>query len=72
MWTDPIVEEVRRVRDAHAAMFNYDLDAIYADIKARQESSGRTYVRFPRKSPVSQASTDVSATESRPIPELKS
>lgn len=33
---DPIVEEVRRVRDAHAAMFNYDLDAIFQDIKEQE------------------------------------
>lgn len=30
---DPIVDEVRRVRDAHAARSNYDLDAIFRDIK---------------------------------------
>ena len=72
MWTDPIVEEVRRIRQAHAESFNYDLDAIYADIKARQEASGRTYVRFPRKSPVDPASTDANALPPRPTPELKS
>ena len=72
MWTDPIVEEVRRARDAHAALFNYDLDAIFADIKARQETSGLTYVRFPRKSPAGQTSTDVSAAQSQLTPELKS
>jgi hypothetical protein len=71
-WTDPIVEEVRRIRQEHAAMFNYDLDAIFADIKARQEASGRKYVRFPRKSPVDPASADVEAPQSRPIPEMKS
>lgn len=35
--TDPIVDEVRRVRDAHAARFNYDLDAIFQDIKEREK-----------------------------------
>lgn len=30
---DPIVDEVRRVRDANAAKFNYNLDAIFQDIK---------------------------------------
>ena len=30
---DPIVEEVRRIREAHAARFNYDIDAIVADLK---------------------------------------
>jgi hypothetical protein len=29
---DPIVDEVRRIRDAHAARFNYDLEAILRDI----------------------------------------
>ena len=28
-WEDPIVEEVRQIRDAYAKQFNYDLDAIY-------------------------------------------
>ena len=37
---DPIVDEVRRVRDAHAARFNYDLDAIFQDIKEREKKSG--------------------------------
>ena len=36
MFNDPIVEEVRRIRDAHAAKFNYDIDAIVADASKRQ------------------------------------
>ena len=44
---DPIVDEVRRVRDAHAAMFNYDLDAIFQDIKEQEKRSGLTFVSFP-------------------------
>ncbi len=31
--TDHIVEEIRRIRDEHASLFNYDLDAIVADLK---------------------------------------
>lgn len=42
--SDPIVDEVRRVRDAHAARFNYDLDAIFQDIKEREKRSGLTFV----------------------------
>ena len=30
---DPIVEEVWKLRDDHAARFNYDVDAIFADLK---------------------------------------
>ena len=37
---DPIVDEVRRVRDAHAARFNNDRDAIFQDIKEREKNSG--------------------------------
>ena len=44
---DPIVDEVRKVRDAHAARFNYDLDAIFRDIKEQEKKSGRTFVSFP-------------------------
>jgi hypothetical protein len=41
---DPIVEEVRRVRDIHAARFNYDLDAIFRDIKQEEKKSGHKFV----------------------------
>ena len=43
---DPIVDEVRKVRDAHAARFNYDLDAIFRDIKEQEKKSGRKFVSF--------------------------
>ena len=33
MWKDPIVEEVRKIRQEHAAKFNYDLKAICEDIR---------------------------------------
>jgi hypothetical protein len=47
---DPIVDEVRKVRDAHAARFNYDLDAIFRDIKEQEKKSGRKFVSFmPRR-----------------------
>ena len=46
---DPIVEEVRQVRAEHAKRFNYDLKAIFADIRKQQEESGREYVSFPAK-----------------------
>lgn len=49
MKDDPIVAEIRRIRSEHAAKFNYDLDAIYRDLKERERNSGRTYVRFPAR-----------------------
>jgi hypothetical protein len=51
-WRDPIVEEVRRARDAHARSLGYDLDRIIADIKQRERVSGRRFVRpRPRRIP---------------------
>ncbi len=47
MWTDPIVEEIRREREAYAAQFNYDLEAIYQDIVRQQQESGREFVTLP-------------------------
>jgi hypothetical protein len=49
---DPIVDEVRRVRDAHAARFNYDLDAIFLDIKEREEKSGLQFVDGVARQPL--------------------
>lgn len=40
---NPIVEEVRRHREEHAAPFNYDLDAIIAELK--HSESGRNWPR---------------------------
>ena len=45
--TDPIIDELRAVRDEHAARFSYDVEAIFRDIRAQQEASGREYVRLP-------------------------
>jgi hypothetical protein len=49
MWKDEIVEEVRKVRDEYAAKFNYDLDAIYEDIKKQEKKSRRKVVSLSPK-----------------------
>lgn len=46
IWKDEIVEEVRRVREEHAAKFNFDISAICADIRRKQAESGRQIVSF--------------------------
>ena len=51
--TDPIIDELRAVRDKHAARFNYDVEEIFRDIQAQQEASGREYVRLPPRRVVS-------------------
>lgn len=40
MWEDPIVAEVRRTREMLAAKFNFDIDAIFADMQKRQAALG--------------------------------
>jgi hypothetical protein len=40
MHKDPIVEEVRKHRQARAAKFNFDLDAIVADVRSREGTGG--------------------------------
>lgn len=51
MRDDPIVEEVRKAREAYAAKFNYDLDAIVEDLRRQQRESGRTFVSYPPRRP---------------------
>ena len=46
---DPIVDEVRSVREEYAARFGYDVGAILRDVRIRQEASGREYVRHPAR-----------------------
>jgi hypothetical protein len=49
MNNDPIVEEIRKVRDEHSARFKHDLKAIYRDLKELEKTSGRQYVRLEPK-----------------------
>lgn len=44
MKPDPIVEEVRKVREAHSARFNHDISAICADLKKKEKESGHPLV----------------------------
>lgn len=45
---DPIVEEVRRAREQHAARFKFDLKKMAADARRRERASGRKVVSFSR------------------------
>jgi len=47
--TDPIVQEVRRVREEMAAKFNFDVRAIVRHLQKEQKRSGRKFVRLPSK-----------------------
>ena len=52
MGEDPIVSEVRRIREQLARKFNFDLHAIFEDLRDRQTSVGSRLVRRPKKSRV--------------------
>jgi hypothetical protein len=48
MWKDPIVEEVRSIREKQAAAHGFDLRRIIADAKAKQTTSGHPLVSFAK------------------------
>jgi hypothetical protein len=47
MIDDPIVEEVRRIRDRQAGELDYDLDKIFRDLKHREKLFTGKLVRRP-------------------------
>jgi hypothetical protein len=48
---DPILDELHQVREEYATRFNYDLRAMYRDLKAREERGEFVVVhRSPRLS----------------------
>jgi hypothetical protein len=49
MWKDEIVEEIYQIREAYAKSFNYDLDAIFEDLRKKEAESGREVVSLSRK-----------------------
>ncbi len=55
MWEDPIVADVRRAREELSARFNFDVKAIFADLRSRQGALGGRLVS--RKKPGESKST---------------
>ena len=47
--TDPVIAEVRAVRDGFAARADYDVAAIFRRIWELQDVSGREYVEYPAR-----------------------
>jgi hypothetical protein len=47
---DPIVAEIRAIREAYAKRFNYDLDAICRDLKEKEKRSRRKIASFSDRS----------------------
>jgi hypothetical protein len=57
MERDPIVAEIRAIRERQAARFNYDIDAILKDAQQRDAIGDRQVVRLPPRRPVRASST---------------
>jgi hypothetical protein len=53
MVRDPIVDEVRRVREEEAAKHRFDVKAVLAAARRRQRRSGREVVSFVSKKKLS-------------------
>jgi hypothetical protein len=49
MWEDEIVEEIHQIREAYAKSFDYDLDAIFEDLRKKEAESGREVVSLSRR-----------------------
>jgi len=46
---DPIVEEIRKYREAHARKFKFDLHAICEDLRRKEKTCGHRVVSLPPK-----------------------
>ena len=46
-----ILEEVWRIKDALAAKHNYDIHAMFEDMRKREKTSGRRYVDLSKTAP---------------------
>ena len=51
MFQDPIVDEVRSVRQKHATRFKFDQKKIAEDLNKKQAQSKRRVVSYPHKPP---------------------
>ncbi len=49
MQNDPIVDEVRRIRQEYAKQFAYDLRAMAADLRQHEQQHADRLVSFPPK-----------------------
>ncbi len=48
---DSLLKEIRKMREAYAAEFGYDLRAIHCDLKQQEQASGRRIVSLPPRRP---------------------
>lgn len=54
-WEDPIVADVRRTREELAAQFDFDVAAIFAELRSRQTTVGDRLVKLRRDNTAEQS-----------------
>lgn len=64
---DPIVEEIRAHRQAHAARYNNDLSAICRSLQSREQTSGRAVINRPPRLSQANPSVELMSNELRPL-----
>ena len=47
--TDPIVEEIHKIREEYAEKFGYDVDAMFEDLRKKQSQSKHIIVSFSKE-----------------------
>ena len=55
MWEDPIVAEIHRIQEELAAQHNFDIQAMFADMRKRQAALGPRLVSLDRAEPADEA-----------------
>lgn len=50
---DTVMEEIRRIKEAHAAKFNYDVRAMAKALREKQRQGKRKVVSRPPRRPAS-------------------
>lgn len=48
MKSDPVIDELHRVKDEIAKEFNYDIHALFESLREEEKKSGRKYVSFEK------------------------
>ncbi len=45
---DPIIEEIHKIREEYAAKFDYDIDAMFIDLRQKQSNSRRKIISMAK------------------------
>ena len=66
MWEDPIVEETRQMKNKYASKFNYDLQAIFHDLKELEKQLPEA--RLIRTQPTIERTAQVHTAHEQNVP----